>query len=489
MSLIYNLTRQVDGCLTPINGDKNDQVNSNNVHNDNQNGISASYYPSGPSSLIKTSNILTPSSISNPSPLKNGVSYSEIKMGSSTENISEASNDHAYDAEELFSKRSTNTNSPIEAVTTIPSPPLSPYNNRPDVELSETRFSNLFIPTATRDVTSSITVMEDSIKSSASQEIASRKRKLEKDDESEQGIQELKGPVKLVEPKALRKIEILEDTESIFGDKVTEEENDGEIIAVKNEKSQFPLKNLKYSTLYIDPFSDLKKPGYKRRQLSFLNQYSLVSIKPTLSSKKSYNSSTSQRHNTVPRTIKDYSSDTDGGSGTDRVRTRRVAKESSVSVDPDAVFVSRPSTPRKRKPTVKRVDSPSVGSPAPTYNFNYENIPDFSPSLDTLPNNSKCLKTEWKGQPMNLSSDPLCDKLHPAEITLASILRLPCNVYLDSKRRLFQEKVNRLKRGLPFRRTDAQKACKIDVNKASRLYASFEKVGWLKDHHFTSYMK
>ncbi|GMF27018.1 unnamed protein product [[Candida] boidinii] len=148
-----------------------------------------------------------------------------------------------------------------------------------------------------------------------------------------------------------------------------------------------------------------------------------------------------------------------------------------------------PSTPRKRKPTVKRVDSPSVGSPAPTYNFNYENIPDFSPSLDTLPNNSKCLKTEWKGQPMNLSSDPLCDKLHPAEITLASILRLPCNVYLDSKRRLFQEKVNRLKRGLPFRRTDAQKACKIDVNKASRLYASFEKVGWLKDHHFTSYMK
>ncbi|GME90483.1 unnamed protein product [[Candida] boidinii] len=487
MSLIYNvsnnLTRQVDGCLTPINGDKNDQMNSNNVNNENQNRNSTGYYPSGPSSLITTSNIVAPLTTSNTSPLKNGISYSDVKMGSSTDNISEGSNDHAYDAEELFSKRSTNTNSPIEAVTTIPSPPLSPYNNRPDVELSETRFSNLVIPTATKDVTSSITVMEDSIKSSSPQEIVSRKRKL---DESEQDIKDSEDSFKLVEPKALRKIELLEDTESILA----EEENDSTNITVKNENSQFPLKNMKYSTLYIDPFSDLKKPGYKRRQLSFLNQYSLVSIKPTLTSKKSYNSSSySQKHNTVPRTIKEYSSDTDGGSSTDRVRTRRVAKESSAAVDSDAVIISRPSTPRKRKPTVKRVDSPSVGSPAPTYNFNYENIPDFSPSLDTLPNNAKCLKTEWKGQPMNLSSDPLCEKLHPAEITLASILRLPCNVYLDSKRRLFQEKVNRLKRGLPFRRTDAQKACKIDVNKASRLYASFEKVGWLKDHHFISYMK
>ena len=49
-------------------------------------------------------------------------------------------------------------------------------------------------------------------------------------------------------------------------------------------------------------------------------------------------------------------------------------------------------------------------------------------------------------------------------------------VYLDSKRRLFYEKVSRLRQGKGFRRTDAQKACRIDVNKASRLFAAFEKL-------------
>lgn len=58
---------------------------------------------------------------------------------------------------------------------------------------------------------------------------------------------------------------------------------------------------------------------------------------------------------------------------------------------------------------------------------------------------------------MDLSTDPLRNELHPAELVLAQTLRLPCDLYLDSKRRLFLEKVYRLKKGLPFRRTDAQK--------------------------------
>ena len=78
---------------------------------------------------------------------------------------------------------------------------------------------------------------------------------------------------------------------------------------------------------------------------------------------------------------------------------------------------------------------------------------------------------------------------HPAEILLASILRLPVAVYLDSKRRLFYEKVSRLRQGKGFRRTDAQKACRIDVNKASRLFAAFEKVGWLNDELFENIYK
>lgn len=43
-------------------------------------------------------------------------------------------------------------------------------------------------------------------------------------------------------------------------------------------------------------------------------------------------------------------------------------------------------------------------------------------------------------------------------------------------------------KGVAVQRTDAQKACRIDVNKASRLFAAFEKVGWLQDKHFEKYL-
>ncbi|GME99683.1 unnamed protein product [Ambrosiozyma monospora] len=195
-----------------------------------------------------------------------------------------------------------------------------------------------------------------------------------------------------------------------------------------------------------------------------------------------------------------YGSDTDSSSShnhnshtpssMERPRTRRVVKETSVPLESDdnnaSAVVSRPSTPRKRKP-VKRVD-PLAYNFAPVYNFDYKQITDYSPPLSTLPSNPRCLKTEWKGQSMDLSDDPLRSELHPAEVQLASTLRLPCKVYLDSKRRIFAEKVKRSRAGLQFRRTDAQKACKIDVNKASRLYASFEKVGWLNDSNFKQYL-
>lgn len=137
----------------------------------------------------------------------------------------------------------------------------------------------------------------------------------------------------------------------------------------------------------------------------------------------------------------------------------------------------------------------SVGlvTEAPQYipMVSWQKLPDYSPPISTLANfpNNKCLKVEWKGSPLNLSHDPLRAHLHPAELVLASILRLPCDLYLDSKRRLFLEKVCKLQNGLPFRRTDAQKACRIDVNKASRLYSAFERVGWLNDSNFIKHLK
>ncbi|EDO15792.1 hypothetical protein Kpol_1040p5 [Vanderwaltozyma polyspora DSM 70294] len=155
-----------------------------------------------------------------------------------------------------------------------------------------------------------------------------------------------------------------------------------------------------------------------------------------------------------------------------------------------------PSTPVRKVKKATPLTSPPLASAnivnnTPQYipNMSWEKLPDYSPPLSTIPpNNVKVMKVEWKGSPMDLSRDPLKDKLHPAELVLAQILRLPCDLYLDSKRRLFLEKVYRYKEGLPFRRTDAQKACRIDVNKASRLYAAYEKIGWLEDSNFDKYL-
>ncbi|KAK9462120.1 uncharacterized protein V1516DRAFT_673798 [Lipomyces oligophaga] len=114
------------------------------------------------------------------------------------------------------------------------------------------------------------------------------------------------------------------------------------------------------------------------------------------------------------------------------------------------------------------------------HDLEYENLPDYCPPTSSL-EGAKSMNTSWHGNAMDLSSDPDRHLLHPLEIQLASALRLPCAVYLDSKKRIFAERVFRARRGLPFRRTDSQKACRIDVNKATRLFVAFEKVGWLDD--------
>jgi SWIRM domain len=194
-----------------------------------------------------------------------------------------------------------------------------------------------------------------------------------------------------------------------------------------------------------------------------------------------------------------FSDDSDGG-----MMTRSSARNSpALSVMSDSVLpplnpqravsrgpasVSRPSTPRSSTPRPAKPRSAASPAPSRVHDLALSQIVDYSPSTSLLPPGNKSLKAEWKGAPMDLSTDPNVQLLHPAEIHLASVLRLPCDVYLDSKRRLFAEKVHRLRQGLPFRRTDSQKACRIDVNKASRLFTAFERVGWLEDDLFQKYL-
>lgn len=235
---------------------------------------------------------------------------------------------------------------------------------------------------------------------------------------------------------------------------------------------------------------------YRHSTHGFLSEYRIFQNLTNNPSRQSANLPSQARSLRRSRVYKPF------GSDMERVgRTRRVARTFSDDENTETELdFKRPSTPRRPKKLAVHSHHHQLASPLASANavtgvsqyvpnMSWEKLPDYSPSVATLPaNNVKCLKVEWKGSPMDLSNDPLKSKLHPAELLLAQVLRLPCDLYLDSKRRLFLEKTHRLKQGLPFRRTDAQKACRIDVNKASRLYAAFEKVGWLNDVNFTKHL-
>lgn len=239
----------------------------------------------------------------------------------------------------------------------------------------------------------------------------------------------------------------------------------------------FNLENYQNYDLKVNPWKNVNKTSYKSFQVRFLNKYSIIKKKESHDRYLKERSTIKKRKYNTNSFMDMHSDSNSNDDSSNKVRTRRIIRESNSELS-DRIPSSSASSPKKRKTNIQQQQQ----------SFIDENIPDYSPDASSLPNNAKCLKIDWKGQPMDLSDDPNVSKLHPAEVTLASILRLPCNVYLDSKRRLFHEKVNRFKAGMQFRRTDAQKACRIDVNKASRLFAAFEKVGWLNDEYFQKYL-
>ncbi|KAH7089645.1 hypothetical protein FB567DRAFT_307045 [Paraphoma chrysanthemicola] len=159
-----------------------------------------------------------------------------------------------------------------------------------------------------------------------------------------------------------------------------------------------------------------------------------------------------------------------------------------------------PRTPKPKRTPVTQVyhsfdESAASASPKPARpatnrdDTDYNALPDYCPPLDTLPKgNPKSLKAEWKGTVLDLSTDPDRHMLHEAEVPLAATLRLNCATYLCSKRRIFAARIDALRIGKEFRKTDAQQACKIDVNKASKLWQSFDKVGWFNPDYFRQYL-
>ncbi|KAJ2519922.1 hypothetical protein GGI11_002432 [Coemansia sp. RSA 2049] len=79
--------------------------------------------------------------------------------------------------------------------------------------------------------------------------------------------------------------------------------------------------------------------------------------------------------------------------------------------------------------------------------------------------------------PMDVAGYPLAEFLSLAELDCCSILRLHPEQYLAIKHSLV-----RAGRTMPagtFKKRDAQKLCRVDVNKTSKVFEWFCKLGWI----------
>lgn len=165
-------------------------------------------------------------------------------------------------------------------------------------------------------------------------------------------------------------------------------------------------------------------------------------------------------------------------------RPRAIASHTNSRPDrvsrPQAVRPVRSSPPTRHARRVSDTPDPARRVVAPNReDRDFGALADYCPPVSSLPDKPNSLKTEWKGPPIDLSDDPNIKLLHADEASLAANLRLDCATYLTSKRRIFIRRLECARTGKEFRKTDAQQACKIDVNKASKLWLAYDKVGWL----------
>ncbi|KAL9557121.1 hypothetical protein MBANPS3_001539 [Mucor bainieri] len=101
-------------------------------------------------------------------------------------------------------------------------------------------------------------------------------------------------------------------------------------------------------------------------------------------------------------------------------------------------------------------------------------IPDME-AFDAVP----AVRVVWKGSPLSIDHLPYYELLHPGEVHIASTLRLTPEQYLKCRRSLILAAQEFDKLHIPFRKSDAQKCVRIDVNKTSTLWSVFSRLGWL----------
>ncbi|KAJ1647621.1 hypothetical protein LPJ64_001000 [Coemansia asiatica] len=93
------------------------------------------------------------------------------------------------------------------------------------------------------------------------------------------------------------------------------------------------------------------------------------------------------------------------------------------------------------------------------------------------PPNVKSTVKWTKAEPIDINDRPLADKLAAAERHCCSVLRILPEQYIAIKQTLLRE--GRSRQPGTFKKRDAQRLCRIDVNKTSKIYEWFVNIGWL----------
>ncbi|RUS22410.1 hypothetical protein BC937DRAFT_89332, partial [Endogone sp. FLAS-F59071] len=88
-------------------------------------------------------------------------------------------------------------------------------------------------------------------------------------------------------------------------------------------------------------------------------------------------------------------------------------------------------------------------------------------------------RVAWKGSPLSIRDMPYYSSLRPKEARIASVMRLTPMQYIKCKHTLILAAQHHAQQGQPFKKSDAQKLCRVDVNKTSKLWEIFGDLGWL----------
>ncbi|KAI8371858.1 hypothetical protein BD560DRAFT_105797 [Blakeslea trispora] len=108
----------------------------------------------------------------------------------------------------------------------------------------------------------------------------------------------------------------------------------------------------------------------------------------------------------------------------------------------------------------------------------FKGAEEWIPSYESF-NRKPSVRVQWKGYPLKIKKMPYYEKLHRDEASMAATLRLTPEQFLKCKWALVLAAKEAYDTKSPFRKSEAQKVCCIDVNKTSVLWNAFGKLGWL----------